>query len=122
MSIMFGGDAESFMEAPRMENKSASESLGFSPIAALLDLVGINRQVAKEPKKKEGESEVATPPAQPPTSSPAVLTDLETMLKPQTQMAPLAPLDQNQPLTPWGQRWLESNKPLMTVDPDLFLK
>lgn len=115
-SISFGGDAESFMDAPTMENKGIAETLAAgsgSPIAVLLDLVGIHRQAAKGPKKPEA----APPPAvsQPVARVPQVLTDVESVLTPQE--TPIAPISQNAPITTWGQRWLDSMKPLQTFDP-----
>lgn len=120
MSIMFGGDPESFMDPPRMENKSLSETLGFSPIAAFLDLIGVHRQVAKEPKDKkkpEDSQKEQTPPA---AVAPSVLTEVENALAPKESA--ITPTDSDAPITPWGIRWLESNKPLLRVDPNDFLQ
>lgn len=118
MGIMFGGDAENFMEAPRMENKSLSESLGVNPVAAFLDLIGVHRQVARGPKPTEeakGEK-VFTPQI----TSPSVLTEVQSALA--TPPAPITPVTTDSAITPWGQRWLDSNKPLLSVDPDDFLR
>lgn len=121
MSITFGGDPESFMEAPRMQNKSLSESLGISPIAAFLDLIGVHRQVAKEPKdsnKKGGAEKTFEPEIKPIATTPSMLTDLEAAFAPQA--TPITPVTQSAPLTEWGKRWLESNKPITSFDPDSY--
>ena len=120
MSIMFGGDAESFMEAPRMENKSLTETMGLNPIAAVLDLVGIHRQVAKEPKPAEGDKSAKDTVFQPAITTPSVLNDVATALSAPVEV-PVLPVEQDSAMTPWGKKWLESNKPLMSVDPDDFL-
>lgn len=63
-SIRIGGDPESYMEAPTLavgggkDSKSKGNG-GF--IANLLDILGVNRQVAKGPKPKKGESTPAVP-------------------------------------------------------------
>lgn len=115
-SISFGGDAESFMDAPTMENKGIAETLAAgsgSPIAVLLDLVGIHRQAAKGPKKAEAPPAPAV--AKEVARVPQVLTDVASVLTPQE--SPIVPLEQNSPVTTWGQRWLDSMKPLQTFDP-----
>jgi hypothetical protein len=115
-SIRFGGDAESFMEAPEQSHASLSDIMGGgSIIASLLDLVGIHRQVAKGPKDPAGpEAASATPPA--PAQVPQVLTDVASVFTPQE--VPVVPTTQNAPMTGWGQRWLDSLKPLTAVDPN----
>lgn len=121
MGIMFGGDAESFMEAPRMENKSLSETLGFSPIAALLDLVGVNKQVAKGPKEEKGDKKLEKTPTtdKPANVAPSVLNDVSAALS--QPATPITPVMQDAPMTPWGKRWMESNRPLLPIDPNDFL-
>jgi hypothetical protein len=125
MGIMFGGDPESFMEAPRMENKSLSESLGISPIAAFLDMIGVHRQVAKgpkTPKDSKAKEEKTFQPEISPTTIPAVLTDLESMLSPATASAPvMAPITRDSPMTEWGRKWLDANRAITKIDPDSYL-
>ena len=121
MGIMFGGDPESFMEAPRMENKSLTGSLGMNPIAAFLDLIGVHKQVAKEPKAPSGEK--APDPSVPPVATtPAILNDVQNALAPQPGQGEITPIVKDQPLTPWGKRWLESNRPLQSIDPDSIFR
>lgn len=118
MGIMFGGDPESFMVAPRMETGALTSKLGVSPIAAILDLLGVHRQVAKGPKPAESGSKDSVP--MPAATSPSVLTEVQNALT--TPPAPITPVNSDAPLTPWGKRWLESNQPLMSVDPDDYLR
>ncbi len=116
-SIGFGGDAESFMDAPVMENKALTDSLGGgSIIAQLLDLVGIHRQVAKAPKQDD-DNAAKTPTAVPESAAvvPAVLTDVASALA--STPSPMTPIDQNSPMTTWGQKWLDSMRPIQTIDP-----
>lgn len=118
-SIAFGGDPESFMEAPRMENKGLFDSMGVSPVAAFLDLIGVHRQVAKGPKESKKKNEkVFEPEIKPAATVPSVLTDLESMFSPQE--TPITPVTGEAAMTEWGRRWLESNKPLMSFDPDTY--
>jgi hypothetical protein len=114
-SIGFGGDPESFMEAPRMENKGLAETFGGgSFIASLLDLVGIHRQVAKGPKPSKAEQ--TSQDAIPTPSVPQVLTDIESILTPQE--TPIVPMTENAPLTTWGRNWIQSLQPLTKIDPN----
>lgn len=68
MSITIGGDAEQYMDAPTLKvGGGGGGGDGPSFIASILDLLGINHQVAKPPKdaKKEIENAVnATPQTQ----------------------------------------------------------
>lgn len=118
MPVTFGGDPESYMDPPTMQTKSLGDSLGFSPIAAFLDLIGVHRQVAKGPK--EAKTPETTTVEKPAAVAPQVLTDVEKILAPADQT--LTPVIENVPLTTWGQRWLDSNKPLTKIDPDLFAR
>lgn len=117
-SISFGGDPESFMEAPRMENKALTDVIGGgigNPIAVLMDLVGIHRQVAKEPKA-DSSAEKDIKPAAPQATVPQVVTDMESVFTPRE--TPITPALQSAPMSSWGQRWLDSMKPLQTIDPN----
>lgn len=111
-----GGDPERYMDPPTQQLGSLSDVMGgASPIAMLLDLVGLHRQVAKGPKNPA--SDGASPTPTPPASVPQVLTDVSSMLD-TPQATPVFPTTQNAPLTTWGQRWIDSMKPIASIDPN----
>lgn len=110
--IQIGGDPESYMEAPQM-SVGGDGAGGPSFIASLLDLIGIHRQVAKGPKPTREQEVQATQPQQ---VVPQVLTDVESVLSPQE--TPILPVTDNAPMTTWGQAWIQSLRPLTTIDPN----
>lgn len=118
-TISFGGDAENFMDAPRMENKGIAETFtgGGNIISTLLDLVGIHRQVAKGPKddSKMGPTDAAADPVRQAAVVPKVLTDVSSALSPTE--SPIFATTENAPMTSWGERWIQSLKPVTTFDP-----
>ena len=114
-SVSFGGDPESYMDPPRMTQ--TDKPGGASIIATVLDALGVGKQVAKDPGPGAGapKAEDAAPAATPATTqsvelAPAqlpVLNDAASAFQPMTPMP-----------TDWGQRYLDSLKPLKTIDPN----
>lgn len=117
VKIRAGGDPESYMDAPEISVGSDGPG-GPSIIASLLDLVGLHRQVAKGPKVSEVAQET-NPLPRPQASVPQVVADVESALIPQE--TPLLPEVQNAPMSTWGQRWIDSIRPLTSIDPDSTL-
>lgn len=108
MKFKVGGDPESYMDPPAL----AGDSDGPSIFATILDALGIHKQVAKGDSKKKGKPEVTSPsateaPAVQPVATPDILGSLSQTLIP----------DAGAELTPFGQKWMDSVKPLMTFDP-----
>lgn len=117
MPQTIGGDAEGYMDPPTQQLATLTEVMGLggggggNVIASLLDLVGLHRQVAKGPK---------TPDVpQPQAVVPQVLTDVESALGPTE--TPVLPPVSNSPMTTWGARWIESLKPITSIDPNSAL-
>lgn len=129
-SVSFGGDPESYMDPPRMQTGNGGGGSG-SFFAKVFDLLGINRQVAKGPKadskKSKKLAEAGAKDAKIPVKIPSIdsgpgvldtapaqfsiLNEMESAFK------PIAPLPAD-----WGQRYLESLKPIhRDVDPNKFL-
>lgn len=116
-SIRIGGDPESYMEAPQMT--VTDKPGGASLIASILDAIGVHKQVAKGPDNPGTDSDKSATPAapaaptgttqsvQPAESQLPVLNEAESAFKPMTPMP-----------TDWGQRYLDSLKPLKTIDPN----
>jgi hypothetical protein len=130
-SFNFGGDPESMMDAPVMKNTSLTETMaagGGSFFAQLLDLVGAHRQVAKGPKNPSEPVPGATPSEIATPSAPKVLDDVATMLTPSDSTLAgnkksvggvnvPAWYPTQAPMTPFGQRWMSSMAPIMSMDP-----
>jgi hypothetical protein len=112
-SVSFGGDPESYMDPPRMTQTDSPG--GVNPIAAVLNLLGITgpksqpnataKDGAPQPDIKPTTQSVEPAPANLP-----VLNEAESAFKPMQPM----PSD-------WGQRYLDSLKPLKTIDPNTAL-
>lgn len=51
MAISYGGDPENYMDPPTQSHSGLSELTGVPFVAGLLDLLGIQRNVARGPKK-----------------------------------------------------------------------
>jgi len=107
-SIRIGGDPENYMEAPQMT--VTDKGGGVSIIASVLDLLGVGRQVAKEPKQEPAaESPTGTTQSIPPaTKEPVNLPALEGAAN---VFQPVMNDD-------WGKRYLDSIKPIKTIDPN----
>lgn len=103
-SVRFGGDPESYMDPPQMTQ--TDKPGGVSPIAAFLDLIGIGKRVEKAPAETPDApattQEVPTPPSQMP-----ILNEAESAFK------PIQPMPSD-----WGKRYLDSLKPIKTIDPN----
>ena len=97
LDLSFGGDNEYVAMAQR----AAESSGGPSIIASLLDAVGIGRQKAKEPKKSESKTAAQAVPV-----DPILLPGAGGINS-----------FSNQPITAWGQQYLDSLKPLVQFDP-----
>lgn len=126
---MGGGDNEYVDAASRAAGKGGGIGKLFSGI---LDALGVHTQVAKAPKeqdlaegltpqgkekKQQAKLADANSKSEDPVTIPAI-AEAETALGVQPlQMAPIQVTDQ--PITPWGQRYLEGLKPLTQIDPDL---
>jgi hypothetical protein len=125
-NIRIGGDPSSYMQAPTLSvgGDDSGGTGGF--IANLLDLLGVHRQVAKEPKAEEAPAEGEVPaaestpakPARPPIdvgSTPARpnLDGLPALAAATQAFTPIEPLPQT-----FGQRWMDSLQPLQSIDPN----
>lgn len=115
-SVRIGGDPESYMDPPQMTVGGGGKG-GGGLIASVLDALGIGRQVAKEPKGDTGGNAAnvqsptgTTQSVPPPKADLPVLNDAESAFK------PIQPMPSD-----WGQRYLESLKPLKTIDPNTAL-
>lgn len=123
--ISFGGDPTGYMDPPRM-SAGGGDSGGPSFIASLLDLIGLNHQVAKAPKDAGGTA--------PDSSTGDAKPDSSNLKSNQSQIS-LPILDQMgsalgtapaitttaDATTPWGAKWLDSIKPITTIDPGASL-
>lgn len=109
-SIRVGGDPESYMDPPVLTADGKKGGAGL--IASVLDLLGIHKQVAKEPKPAEGASPGPTQ-TQPTQTTPAAPAQLPILGAAETAFPPSQGLDGN-----WGKRYLESLRPLEKIDPD----
>lgn len=127
-------DPSDLMAEADAARRKASGGQGGNFIASLLDAVGIGTQVAKPPKgddlsKSVGEKpapaatkvvdsksgEVAGEVAAPVKSEALSQAEAATSVTPLT-MTPMAL--GNAPITPWGQKYLNSVRPLLAIDPD----
>lgn len=109
-SIRVGGDPESYMDPPVLTADGKKGGAGL--IASVLDLLGIHKQVAKEPKPAEGASP-APAPTQNPHSVPVTPVQLPVLGAAESAFPPSQGLDGD-----WGKRYLESLRPLQRIDPD----
>lgn len=116
-SIRIGGDPESYMEAPQITVGGGKKGGGL--IASVLDALGIHKQVAKGPDNPGTDSDKAATPAAPaaPTgttqSVPPAPANLPVLNDAESAFKPIEPLPSD-----WGQRYLDSLKPLKTIDPN----
>ena len=111
MSLTDDGNAESYMDAPPLAGLGGKNGEGGpSIIASILDLLGIHRQVSREPKAektqggggKNGDAKPATPAT--PDKTPPVVADVSNALG----------------IPP--RRSADSTIPMLSIDPDLFLR
>ncbi len=115
-SVRIGGDPEQYMDPPSMT--VSDKPGGASIIASVLDLLGIHRQTAKGPKDSGGDaapSAPAQPAATPATtqSVPPAPSQLPILNEAESAFTPMQPMP-----TDWGKRYLDSLKPLQTIDPN----
>lgn len=116
-TISFGGDAESFMDAPQMQNKGLAETMASgngSFFAQLLDLIGVHRQVAKGPKESKEPVPGATPTPVATPSVPVVLDDIVSLTAPSDSGNAVYPTDA--PMSEFGRKWLQSMSPITKID------
>lgn len=111
-------EIDGFMDAPALPKgkDGKNHAGGPSPIAVLLDLVGIHREVAKGPKAPAGNA-AASPAPVANASVPAVLNDVSSALGTAPAATPLVPANTT-PGGTWGQRWIASMHPILAIDPN----
>lgn len=132
INFSFGGDNEYIADAEQARrqaegNRAAGGLAGASPIAVVLDLLGIGRQVAKPPKGESGQTGDLASTPESPDSVPVAVTDkkgnvldvVEQTLRQvgestDVQRLPLAPLELG-PLPQLSGRG--SPQPLQRIDP-----
>lgn len=107
-----GGDPESYMEAPVLTGGGEKgKGGGGSFFAKILDALGIHKQVAKGPAEGSANDVGGLPDTTqsipPPPELMPVINEVESAFKPMMPMA-----------SDWGQKYLESSKPLRKVDPN----
>jgi hypothetical protein len=125
LNLNFGGDNE-YVSQAESARKSAS---GPSIIASILDAIGIGTQVAKQPDLSDSQTPEAKSAKQDKALAKAnseseesvsipAISQAETALG--VQPIPMAPMAvSTSPITPWGQQYLDSLKPLTQIDPDV---
>lgn len=110
-NIQFGGDPESYMEAPRLSASDGDGGGAGSLIANILDLLGIHKQVAKgEKKPKQGKEESAPAQNKEPQGQAAMIPVLDSL---EQEFQPQTPLP-----TDFGRKYLQSIRPLGMIDPN----
>lgn len=111
-SVRIGGDPSQYMQAPSLT--VGGDSGGPSFIASLLDLLGIHKQVANETGESTGgaapEPTQNSQPQAAPTPAPAISGILDAAESAFTPSLPMAP--------DWGEKWMESLRPLQKIDPN----
>jgi hypothetical protein len=98
------------MEAPQITVSDKKGGGGI--IASVLDALGIHKQVAKEPKS-EAPAAPAAPTGTTQSVLPAAPANLPALDSAESAFQPIQPMPSD-----WGQRYLDSLKPLKTIDPN----
>lgn len=113
-SVRFGGDPESYMDPPQMT--ASDKPGGVSIIASVLDLLGVHKQVAKDPKVGKAESPTRTTQSVAPPAGSQAPVNLPSLDAAESAFTPIQPMPSD-----WGKRYLESLKPIKTIDPNTAL-
>ncbi len=121
VSFKTGGDPEdymgdSFMQAPTLPGSKDGDKGGMSPIAAFLNLIGIGKPVANAPKKSkpaEGSSKDQGAESKPDDLIAPAAPKLSVLDEAESAFQPMTPLGSD-----WGRRYLDSVRPLKTIDPN----
>lgn len=117
-TVRIGGDPEQYMDPPSItKSDSPGEGAG-SFIASILDAIGVHRQVAKGPKESEG-GKGKKKAGQPQDQLVGLASDgpVQTALPVLDSATSLFAAPNQQPLTAFGQKWMDSVAPIMTIDP-----
>lgn len=101
MAISFGGDPENYMDPPQMSHAQAGDSSGGSFIANLLELVGLQRNVSRGPKKgKTAKKAEETLNRVDPATKNAAKLDAQDWIDSQGSALAAQDLINSKPLTP----------------------
>jgi len=113
-SIGIGGDPENYMQAPRIQ--AADGGLAGKFIASLLDKIGVNKQVGTgEPASGGGkESEMVEPEIL--TGGPAAASPSPGGFPALDAASQVFPAQDTE--SEWGKRWLNSLRPIGSIDPN----
>ena len=119
-SVRIGGDPESYMDPPQMTVSDKPGAGGL--IASILDAIGVHKQVAKGPDNPGTDSKESSTPSAPaaPAATPATTqsvppapANMPVLNEAESAFKPIEPLPSD-----WGKRYLDSLKPIKTIDPN----